>query len=195
MKNVFLIALLLLSSCAYLEDGACVGECEQSGIGQKGDKDLALGRKSVYSVDDEFIGYAIGYTFGYITVHIPAYNAYVSIQPKTGEYQERPASQHEEIYFDDEDCSGDAVVMNWDGKVGTTYIRAKNQRTYLITSTTYYSETNTFSAKSKLVANRPAHDSCHNENYLVKSFAANLREEDAMPDLSPYAPFQLFEAE
>lgn len=189
------VLVALLSTGCAVGDNACVGQCEGE-LGEVGSaRGTNQGRLSVYTVDDEFIGYAVSNDFGFINVYIPSYRSYVDLHPKTGEYQEHPVSQHEEIYFDSKDCSGNAIVVNWDGKVGSTYLKAKNRRTYVVQSTTYYSKKNTFKAQSKLVANRPAHDSCWNSSYNVMTFAANLVEQDAMPDLSPYAPFKLFSEE
>ena len=205
MKNVcttimlYLTALILSASCGYMEEGSCVGDCRE---GQSTDQSTpspvdkrALDRVMVYSTDDEFIGYAMDYHFDFIKVFIPAYQVYVTMHPNTGEYLEYPLSQHEEIYFDGIDCTGNAIMPNFSGKVGATYIKAKNQLTYLIHSTEYYSTRNPFRSRSRLVANRPASDSCRNSNYVVETYAANLVEEDAMPDLTSYAPFQMFSKE
>lgn len=198
VTNSILSLLMALSvsvatvGCAFLGDDACVGKCASANPDEDVERDIELGRLAVYTTDDDFIGYALDYYFDYIKIYIPAYDMYVTMHPQNGQYLRYPISQYEEIYFDQRDCAGNAVLVNFGGKVGATYIVAKNERTYQIHSTTYYSYSNPFKSLSRLVANRAAADSCNNASYSVQTYAANLVEDDELPELSAYAPFKLF---
>lgn len=195
MKNVcsLILITLMIASCGYVGDGSCAGECSTNPSADTDDR-INVSRLAVYTADDDFIGYATDYHYDYIKMYIPAYLSYVTIHPLTGEYLKQPASPYEEIYFTGLDCTGDAVMLNWSGKIGSTYILAKNDKTYQIQSTTQYSINNRLETVSRLKANRPIVEACTNSNFTVEIYVANLVETAAMVDLSPYAPFQMFQA-
>ena len=206
MKNVsytiitvlFLSTILIgLSSCAFLGEESCVGECETSETDSSRDDDgrIDMSRLSVYTVDDEFIGWADGYHLDYVKMYIPSYDQHVTIHPKTGEYMKYPRSSTEEIYFSGENCTGDAVIIGWSGGVGNTYLVSRDNRTFVIQSTTFYNINNRFEANSKLTSNRPDTEPCSPSNTTIENYSANLVEVDALIDLTPYAPFQMYSPE
>ena len=197
MNLTLAASLLFLSSCGVIGAGSCVGECASKDAGRDADDDgrINLNRQMVYTVDDDFLGYAMGYHLDYLKIYIPAYDQHVIIHPVNGEYMKYPRAANEEIYFDDLGCTGNAVIIGWAGKVGNTYIVSRDNRTFKIQSTTFYNINNRFMAKSKLTSNRPDTEPCSDSNTTIQNYAANLVETDSLVDLTPYAPFQMFTTE
>lgn len=189
MKHLLILLALLITSCAYVGDDACLGECETKQESEAGNGQIGLREIAVYGSNDDFIGHALGYKLDYIDVYIPAYRQYVTVHPVSGEYLRLPKTQYDEIYFLGNNCTGTGVMINFSGKVGSTYIHTKNQKTYLLDSTQYLDDV---TALSKLVAGKAPEDSCVNISTTISSYAAMLVEaEGETYDLAPYAPFNL----
>lgn len=174
------VTVILASACGKTEDGIPVGSGSD------------WSSFPVYNSDGEFIGYYSGFNQDHVNIYAVDTDTYHTIHPTTGEPMEVPATEETQIYFLGLNCTGSAVIKEFNGEAGKTYIRGRDDLDYQVTGTAIYDINNRFEALSKLTHLRPDGDECSNSNSTIYGTVGQLEVIAGVPSFTADAPLSLF---
>ena len=125
--------------------------------------------------DGEILGELLGWEYNFASIHTKD-DFYMQINLETGKHRPVPMNDLERIYFENCDCTGDAVILYWQGEVGKTVIQSKLGDFYIVDSATDYTPSDSFEYRSKL---HPYLNGCYKFHGQVGQYAGNLIEIDS----------------